>query len=334
MVKSFKVPHVGGMDPRVIIGVGALGAGYVGWRWYQNRGDAGTATAAVTDPTATSDFADGGTVPGVLGAVPADNSFGDSSTGAGDTTQTGNGLPTTNAEWSQQALTTLQASDTWSFGDIVTALGNFLAGQPLSTLQQQIVQAALAVAGPVPVGSHPVISGGNTAVTVAPSISSIHTTDSTATIVFSPVAGAIGYRAYDNVSATNVGSSEGPSITVGGLRPNTTYSFHVAALSSSGALGPSSATVKAKTAAIVLTRPATPKVSAIAATSAHVATSVVKGAEGYNWYVNGVAHGHSDAPAYTIAGLHSKTSYKVTCSADTSTGSPGPASPAASFKTK
>lgn len=334
-VNSWTIPKVGNVDPRLAIGIGGAAAAFVGWKWWQSRGDAGTDTTDTTDTTG-SDFADGGTIPGVLGAVPADNTG--SNTDSTDTTPASTSdygfTGTTNAQWSQYAEQQLSVSDVWSTTDILSALGNYLSGQPLSTLQKQIVSAALAVAGNPPVGSHVLVSGGDTAVTVAPVIASITTTDTTATITVGAVAGAAGYRAYRSGVGTNVGSAQGPSITVGGLEPNKSYSFHVAALSASGATGPSSASVTAKTKPIALATPKAPKVSSISTTHAHFSTSAVAGAQGYNWYVNGVAHGHSDGPAYTATGLHSKTSYTVTVAADTSTQGPSHASAATKFKTK
>jgi len=247
------IPHVGSVPKKVLIPVVGVAAAFVGYRYYVARSSAGTGTSAAD--TAAGDFGDGSAVPDVLGAVSPDNSYGISDTSTASTQTTS---LTTNAAWSQSAAQQLTQSDTWSYTDIVQALGAYLAGTPLTTLQQAIVRSAIAVTGYPPVGAPSIISGGDTAMVVAPTGLKATTTSTTATLTVNPVAGAGSYRAYDQKSATNIGSSSGPTITVGGLLPNTSYTFHVRALSSSGQLGPASEHVTVKTAAASSTTPTPP----------------------------------------------------------------------------
>lgn len=331
MSEEVNVPKVGPVNKKILIPVVVGAAAFIGWRYYVARNSTGTGDDATATDDGSGDFGDGSAIPDVLNSVPADGSYGIAD-GTTDTTQST--VPTTNAGWTQAATTQLTQSDSWSYTDIVTALGNYLNNRSLTTLQQSIVQAAIAVEGYPPEGSHTIVSGGDTGITIAPTDVKVTTTATEATVTFTGVSGASYYRVYRSGAATNVGSGAGSPVVVSGLTPNTSYSFTVRAMSSAGLRGPASPSVKAKTAAVTLKAPNKPRITAIAATSAHFATSAVPGATGYNWYVNGVAHGHSDAPSYTASGLHSKTSYRVTVAADTATQAPSKQSTTATFKTK
>lgn len=328
-----KIPAIGPVNKKVLFGVGGAAAAFIGYSYYRARQNA--AASASTDPTDPG-YVDPGVLPSVAGAVPADNSYGSGGAAAPSTDDYGfHG--TTNSEWTQYTSTQLMQSDRWSYTDILQALGNYLAGKPLATLDQQIVQAAIAVGGPPPVGTHVVVSGGNTKITVAPTgLKVVSTTSTTATVSFTEVAGAGYYRGYhsDVPGNANVASSDRSPIVFSGLQPNKSYSFQVAADSTSDVPGPKSASVTGKTKAISLARPSTPHLVSAGVSSVKVSTGTVKGAQYYRWYVNGVAHGSSDTPVYTITGLKKATSYKVTVAADTTTNSPGPVSAAVSVKTK
>jgi hypothetical protein len=329
---EISIPKVGPVNKKVMIGVVVAAGGFVAWRYYIAR----QTPADTTDTTGTDPgFEDPGALPSVSGAVSSDNSYGSGTTDTTTGTNTYGFTGTTNSEWTQYASTQLSQSDTWSYTSILTALGSYLAGKPLSTTDQQIVQAAIAVAGYPPVGTHVVVSGGDTAITVAPTnVKVTSTTSTTAVISFTPVAGADNYRAYRSGVSGNVAASVGSPITVSGLTPNTSYTFYVAAVSNSGTLGPRSAAATGKTQAVTLATPATPTISAISTTSSHAAVAKVANATGYNWYINGVAHGHSDGPSYTFQGLKAKTTYKASVAADTATQGPGKMSGTRSFTTK
>jgi hypothetical protein len=58
----------------------------------------------------------------------------------------------TNGQWSQQAESDLVASGAYQAGDVLQALGKFLAKQPLTPSEATIVQAAEAIEGAPPVG--------------------------------------------------------------------------------------------------------------------------------------------------------------------------------------
>ena len=71
------------------------------------------------------------------------------------------------------------------------------------------------------------------------------TTDTGATLAWNAVSGAAGYNVYRG--GTKVGSATGTSYTDSGLSAATTYSYTVAAVDSSGAVGAVSAPVTATT---------------------------------------------------------------------------------------
>lgn len=328
MAGDLDVPKVGKVDKKIIIPIVVAGAAFVGWRYYQ--ASQGTGDDVAVDEE--GDFGDGSSIPSVIGAVRDDNAYGSGSSGDSGNTQSSN--PTTNAEWSNIVADKLSASDSWSYTDIVTALGNYLNARPLSTGQQQIVQAAIAVGGYPPVGSHTIIPGGNATITVAPSgLKASKVTADSVTLAFSAVPGAAGYRAYRG-AGTNVGSSVTNTLTVSGLQPSTKYTFNVAAMTAAGTTGPHSSSITVSTSDLKLATPAKPRVSSVAKTSARVTTGAVKGATGYNWYINGIAHGHSDGPTYVVSGLKSRTTYRVKVAADIASQAGGKSSPETTFKTK
>lgn len=245
------LPGVGNVDKRIIYGVGGVAALFVGWKWWQSR------SAAAYDPEAVDPgMTDAGTLPAVAGAVPGDNSFG---LGGGEapSTDTYGFTGKNNSQWTQYVTTQLVQSDRWSYTDIVTALGQFLANKPLTTDQMAIVQAGLAVAGYPPEGSHVIIPGGGVPILVAPTgVSGTANSDTAITVKWSAVAGASGYQVFHG-SASPLAAS-GTSAQVTGLAPATSYDFQVAALAAGGQLGPKSGTVTVKTKA----KPTTPGTTA------------------------------------------------------------------------
>lgn len=338
---SLTIPKVGAVPKKPLALVVGAAAAFVGWRYYQARSGAGTDEAE-----APSDFADGGLPPGVIGAVPPNNAYGGDTGDTGDVGDGHGATPTTNAAWANQAATQLSQSETWSYTDIVTALGAYLAGIPLSTGQQAIVRAAIAIAGYPPVGTHSIVPGGNTPITIAPSgFTATATGPSTASLSAGAVAGAASYRAYRN--GTVAGTSSSPSFTIGSLTAGSTSSWSMRAVSASGEEGPSSSSVSLKQPADsgggttppsggagAPNKAAAPRATSIKATTAVLSTTAVKGATSYAWYVDGVPHGASKGPTgHTVAGLKGKTNHYATVSAHAN-GKAGAMSNRTTFKTK
>ena len=323
------LPGVGPVKKPIIAAVGGLGVGFVMYMYYRNWSGVGVDTTGdqPTDPG----YEDAGVLPSVSGAVSPDNSYG---IGDGDTPGNSSGI-TTNDAWSRFAVVQLQQADKWSYSDITSALGSYLANKPLSSSAQEIVQAAIAVAGYPPVGSHTIIPGGDTGITVAPTgLRLVEATATTVKMAWNPVAGATGYRLYRSGVSQVVGVANGTTGEIGGLTTNQDYQIQVAAFTASGAIGPKSNAVKVHTKAVQLAKPATPTVSGITKSSATAKVARVTNATGYNWYLNGQNHGHSDNPQFTFQGLTPNRTYKVSVAADTATTSQGPRSGERSFRTK
>lgn len=246
------VPKVGPMNKKVVIGVGVAGAAFLGWRYYQSRQAAAAAPAASTDGT----YADDGTLPAVDTSGTAYGAYGypDAGTTTTGTVDDYGFTGTTNDQWTQYASTQLEQSASWSYTDILTALGNYLAGRSLTDSQVQIVQAAIAVAGYPPVGNHSIVSGGNTPIIVAPSgVRSTSVTSTSVTLAWNSVPGASGYHLYKN--GTAVGDTGTASGTVTALAAGTSYSLAVAAYDMSGNAGPLSSAITVKTSAAATTTP-------------------------------------------------------------------------------
>ncbi|MGY6019040.1 extracellular catalytic domain type 1 short-chain-length polyhydroxyalkanoate depolymerase [Streptomyces spinosirectus] len=87
--------------------------------------------------------------------------------------------------------------------------------------------------------------GGNGSLPAPSGLTVTGTTDTGASLSWSPVSGAASYNVYRN--GTKTGSATGTTYTDTGLSAGTSYSYTVAAVDSSGAVGTSSASVTATT---------------------------------------------------------------------------------------
>jgi len=322
------VPKVGKVNKKVLIPIVVAAAGFVGYRYWKSRSSVGAGDAV--DPG----MEDPGTLPGIAGAVKPDNSYGSSD--GGGTGQTGGGFRgTSNSEWTEYVTDRLQQDGRWSYSVIAVALGNFLDNKPLSTEQQDIARAAIGVAGYPPVGSHTIVPGGNTPITVAPSgVVGTATSPTTVSVSFPAVAGATTYNGYLNGGASASATGGGSPLVFSNLTPGTSYVIQVAAVSSAGGIGPKSSTITVKTPAVAVGTPARPSIVSVTNSRATLSVPKVPYATSYRWYRNGVIANATDGPAVTLTNLKSKSTYSVAVQADTSTGSPGKLSPAVSFKTK
>jgi chitodextrinase len=307
MASSLTIPAIGPVDKRIVIGVGSVGLAYVGYQYFKSRSAANTATSdtSATDPG----FVDAGTIPAVAGAVPSDNSFGSGSAvpaSASDFGFTG----TSNSEWTQYATVQLQQSDTWTYTDIVSALGNFINNKPLSTLQQQIVQAAIAVAGNPPEGNHTIIPGGNGTITIAPTGLTGKAINSTSVqLNWNAVAGADGYAIWRSGVSQPVGFANTTSGQVGGLTPGTSYSFQVSARAVSGTTGPKSSATTIKTSTSAPKPTPNVWINGLSSTTLTVEWQAVAGATSYHVYENGKLAGTTVGTWLSRKGLRKNTAY-------------------------
>ena len=320
------VPKVGKVNNKILVPILAAAAAFVGYRYWKARQDAANAPV---DPG----FEDlsGGLGPGV--ANPSPNVGLPDNSGSGATT--GGFRGTTNSEWSEYVTDRLQQDGRWSYSVIAVALGNFLSDKPLTSDQQDIVRAAIGIAGQPPVGYHSIVPGGNTAITVAPTgVAGTASGPAGVRITFAGVAGAATYTVYLNGAVRGTGA--GSPIDITGLTPGTSYSVQVAAVSSSGQPGPKSSAVTVKTAGAAIGKASQPGITVnTGGGRVTFSTHAIPYATGYDWFLNGTIVNHTSGPACTYTGLKTKARYSPGASVRaTGPGTPGPVSTAKSFTTK
>jgi fibronectin type III domain protein len=234
MADTVDIPKVGPVPKKTALIVVGAGAGLLVFMLYRQRRAAPAAdTAAGAAPdTAAADPYQGLTDTGTGGTVSGYSQQGS------DTATTG---PTTNAQWAQAAAESLGGS--YDPTAITDALGRYLNHQPLSDLDQRIVQAAIAFAGYPPVGTYSIIPGGNAEIRTAPTgLSAVSVTQTTATLHWNAVPGAHYYvlRRKD-LGQESVGTSIDPNWQARGLEAGRSYQFEVAGVTAAGKYGPNSA---------------------------------------------------------------------------------------------
>lgn len=324
---DISIPKIGKVKKAYVYGAGALVAAYVGWRWYNAR------AAGAEDTTYTTDTIDEGLPTGGAGGAASGNvQYGGTTTDATSTE-----VIDTNAEWTQRAVELLSNAG-MDPSAVYAALGEYLAQRPMDEKEQSIARAALAAVGNPPVGGPYAITSqvGETTLSAPGSLRSGGEPSSTViNLTWNAVPGTAYYRIFrTDLGNEPVGASADTKFASRGLTPNKSYTYQVAAISTLGKTGPRSNSYTGKTKTVTLKTPSTPSVSSVSRTSAVASTRPVSGATGYNWYINGVAHGHSDAPKYTVVSLKPNTTYRVSVAADTATQGPGKQSAPRSFKTR
>lgn len=138
MAETINIPGLGPTKAVYVYAGGALVVGIVGYAWWKN---------SQSQPT---DF---------VGADPDDYAVGDYDSPLGNTGGNSSGSFTsvdpaaidTNSEWTQYAIEKM-SNVGWEAGSVSAALGKYLSRQGLTEDEIRIVQTALAVAGPPPVG--------------------------------------------------------------------------------------------------------------------------------------------------------------------------------------
>lgn len=235
---TFDVPRIGKVRKTwVWAGLAAAGL-YIGWRYYQ-------AAKAPDTPTApeTSDVGAPVDPSGVVGAggVSGNTQY------AGTTTNTGDVIDT-NDKWVAKAVDRLGAAG-MDPAAVYVALGDYLARKPLDDKEQSFVSAAVAAAGPPPVGGPYAIIPQIGAVTLtAPTgLRMVSVERDRATLSWDAVPGAQFYHVWRVGVWDPVFAAKTTSATVTGLKPATRYEFVVAADTLTGKLGPKSGRLKVTT---------------------------------------------------------------------------------------
>lgn len=262
MAAQVKIPGIGEVDKKyVYAGVAVIGGIVVYAYWNAKRNAAAEPTTsdytgeAIDGEYVGTDYEYDGSVGGYTGATGSQPPVNV------DT----NPLPSTNAEWATMAVDKLT-----DIGyDSITAsaaIGKYLARLDLTEAQADIVRQAVALLGTPPSGDFPIKVAPVTPTPIPntpnPSTPSGATLPAptglttwgngpskmTVPLKWNAVPGADYYRVYRAGVSYNIGSSEDTQITIGGLKPNTSYTFHVRAVGEDGKYGPASAkkTVKTK----------------------------------------------------------------------------------------
>ncbi|MGW7281665.1 fibronectin type III domain-containing protein [Streptomyces sp. NPDC054844] len=245
---TIDIPGIGPAKKKVVFAVAGAGAAFVLWRYWQARAAADEGVPGDSDGDG---FADGGMLPSVSGAVAPDNGYGrpGDDAGEGPTRDDYGFTGTTNAQWTQYVATQLVGSETWSYTDILTALGKYLSGKPLAATEVEIVQAAIAIAGYPPVGNHPIIPATGSPSVSLPAPGNLRAANLSHNYVrldWNAVTGADKYIVRRN--GTVIETSGDTQMGVKNLSPSTSYTFTVNARGLDGKEG-AAATLAVKTQA-------------------------------------------------------------------------------------
>lgn len=328
---SVDLPAVGRVKKVYLYVPAGLAAVFVAYRWYTAKQEA-AAQPAGSDGLYTS----------------ADTSEYGLSTTGGATNVTGNTGSTVtdgtnpnaiddNAQWTQKAVERLGNAG-YDSATVYAALGEFLARRSLDSSEASIARSALAAAGQPPVGGpYSVIEAAATGTATPGTVTGLRVTKAGTDYVnlaWTPVAGVAQYDVYRSGAGNTASRAGAGSTTIYGLQPNTTYSFQVAGVGSTGKVGPKSSSVTAKTGAATLVKPSTPTASAITRTSFRATTAAVAGATQYRWYLNGRELVGTEVPYRDFTGLKANTTYQVAVRGDGPGANTGPMSTSRSVKTK
>lgn len=163
--KTVNIPGLGKTNKVTVYVAVAAGVFALGYAWYKHNKSSSSVAANPATGTAAASSANsyGYGAYGYGGYTYSPNSYGygyaalenaltgeeayaygySAATGAGES---GTGAPTTNAQWSQNAVTQLTAQGT-NGATVQAALGVYLTGGQLTAAQQTVVQEAIAVEG-------------------------------------------------------------------------------------------------------------------------------------------------------------------------------------------
>lgn len=143
--KTIKIPGLGPTKAsNVYLGGVVVAGAVVAWVWYRRK------NAPVDDTTVTDEGVvspDGTAATGVTGGAPVSSFV---------NPITGNAAPISNAEWAQQANQYLVNTLTVDPALAGNVIGKYLDGQLLTQAEANLINAARAYLGPVPVGNYPV----------------------------------------------------------------------------------------------------------------------------------------------------------------------------------
>lgn len=266
------IPTVGKVDQKYVAFAAVGLVAFVGYRYYKAKSTAAAAppapqidpsTGLPIDPTTGLDVGSGGSTSDYGMGMDTYSGI-DATTGQPYTINPATGYPygvngpdpnavtfTTNAEWTQAAVTYLTGAPGYDGGTVLAALALYLGGRQLSDAQGLLVRQAIAALGPPPVGQFAILTGpaAPPAATVPAALSGLHvtgTTDSSIALAWDASSGADSYRIDEHSDlGGSTQTTTGTSYNKTGLHYDLLHTFVVTPMNSSGD-GPSQ-TVQGKT---------------------------------------------------------------------------------------
>lgn len=310
-------------------GAAVLYVGYRYWSASRNSSEEPVVTAPEEDYGAT-----GSAVGTGYSYIPTS-----STTPSDDTDST---VISTNQQWTQQGVA-YAASVGYDSAAAALALGKYLGSQPITKDEQNIVRVVLGALGSPPKGGPFTVitdtSSSPSTLTAPTGVKVDSVTGTTVKLSWNSVAGAIGYSVTEAKTGTNVVAyaPSGTSVTVQNLKPNTSYTFYVAARNSANVRQPLSAGVTAKTSGIKLTAPTGLKARTVTSNAITFQWNAVPGVQAYTLQPagSGSTNIESTDPVQTVTGLKANTTYRYRVAAfQPGTRTVGPWSGYVSVRTK
>lgn len=237
---SINVPGIGQTKTVYVVVVVGLAAGVVGYAWWK-RSQAAAAPATIVE-----EFDEG--------ALADDTQYGGGRPSMGYAPVSGEGAgsaysPSTNAEWTQKAQEALVAQG-FDPPAAATALGKYLARQPLTEAEANMVRYAIGYVGNPPQGSYTVVISttpptGSGDLAAPTGLAATNPTATSVNLSWSAVVDADGYRVY-GPNAVGYVDTTTTELVWSSLEKARTYQFAVAAKKGT-TVGPKSSPVTATT---------------------------------------------------------------------------------------
>lgn len=216
MAGTVKLPLVGETNKATLVIAGIAGVTALGWAvWKDKKSKAATAApATATTGTGTGygygsqtyqpyGYGFGSSGLGEYGYGESGGDYGEGYYGAGTpVNEEVPGQAANNAEWSEAAMTALTSAG-WSGSDVLTALGLYITGSPVSATQTGIIQAAIAAEGYPP---SPGVNGYPPAIHTAPA------TGQSTSVKVPNVVGQPQEAAFAIISAYGLKASGSPTV--------------------------------------------------------------------------------------------------------------------------